>query len=95
MAYCPPEMLDDLDDVFNEVRTWGRIIEKKPGVFYVGSQPFLHFHLLQGGRRRADIKGSIEWIQIDLPHPISATRRQALLRQLRARYAEKPNCGRP
>jgi hypothetical protein len=91
MAYCPPEMLDDLRDVLSAVRGWSGIIEKKPGVFYVGSQPFLHFHLLREGRRRADIKGCTEWIHIDLPHPLSAARRRAFLRDLRARYAEKPN----
>ena len=91
MAYCPPELLDDLTEVFSDVRSWSGVVEKKTGVFYVGSQPFLHFHLLHGGRRRADIKGQSEWIQMDLPHPISLTGRRALLRELRARYAEKSN----
>ena len=34
LAYCPPALLDDLADVFAEVRTWAGIVEKKPGVFY-------------------------------------------------------------
>jgi len=91
MAHCPPEMLDDLADVLSDVRTWAGIVEKKTGVFYVGRQPFLHFHLLLGGRRRADIKGHAEWIQIELPHPVSATRRRAFLGTLQAQYAEKTN----
>ena len=76
-------------DVLAEVRTWDRVVERKPGVFYVRSEPFLHFHLLAGGRRRADVKGAADWTQLELPHPVSATRRRALLRALRARYAEK------
>ena len=89
MAYCPPEMLDDLADLLAAVRTWTGVVEKKPGVFYVGRQPFLHFHLLAGGRRRADIKGAAAWVQLDLPRPISPAGRRALVRELRRRYAEK------
>jgi hypothetical protein len=91
MAYCPPEMLDDLVDVLAEVHGWAGVVEKKPGVFYVGGQPFLHFHLLRGDRRRADIKGRSDWDQIELPRPIPVAAQKALLRRLRARYAEKPN----
>ena len=90
MAYCPPEMLDDVADILAEMRRWAGVVEKKPGVFYVGREPFLHFHLLQGGRRRADIKGAADWDEVELPRPASATRRTTLLRRLRARYAEKP-----
>jgi len=77
MAYCPPRLLDDIGDLFAEVRTWAGVIEKSPGVFYVRRQPFLHFHLVEGGR------------QLDLPRPVSTARRQALLRELRMRYGEK------
>ncbi len=89
MAYCPPELLDDLTDVLAEVRTWAGVIEKKPGVFYVRNQPSLHFHLVDGGRRRADVKGRTDWAQLDLPRPVSMTRRRLFLRELRTRYAEK------
>jgi len=89
MAYCPPELLDDLADVFAEVRTWAGVIEKKPCVFYLRGQPFLHFHLLKAGRRRGDIKGRTDWAQLDLPRPISAKRRRAFVRELRTRYGER------
>ena len=89
MAYCPPELLADLADLLGEVRTWARVIEKKPNVFYVRRQPFLHFHLVEGGRRRADVKGRAGWVQVDLPRPLSATRRRAFLRELRSRHGEK------
>ncbi|MGH2397878.1 MAG: hypothetical protein ACRDFW_13070, partial [bacterium] len=85
MAYCPPELLEDLAEVLAEVRTWAWVIEKKPNVFYVCLQPFLHFHLVEGGRRRADLKGRTGWVQLDLPRPISTTRRRAFLRELRTR----------
>ena len=81
-------MLDDLADVLAELRTWAGVVERKPGVFYVRSEPFLHFHLIAGSRR-ADLKGAVDWTQLDLPHPAPAARRRAFLRRLRARYAEK------
>ena len=82
MPHCPADLLDDLADVLAEVRTWAGVAEKKPGVFYVGRDPFLHFHLVDGGRRRADIKTESEWMQVFL-------RRRAFLRRLRACWAEK------
>lgn len=89
MAYCPLEMLDDLADLFADVRAWTGVIEERPGVFYAHNQPFLHFHLLAGGRRRADIKGRASWVQLDLPRPVTVTRRRALLHELRLRYGER------
>ena len=89
MAHCPSELLDDLVDLLAELRTWAGVIEKVPGVFYVRRQPFLHFHLVQGRCRRADVKGRTGWVQLDLPRPASATRRRALLRELRAHYEKK------
>lgn len=89
MPHCPPALLDDLRGLLAEVRAWADVVEKKPGVFYVRRQPFLHFHVLAGGRRRADVKGRRTWIQVDVPRPASAARRAALLRDLRTRYREK------
>ena len=89
MASCPPELLDDLADLLAEVRTWTWVTEKKPNVFYVRRQPFLHFHLVEGGRGRADVKGRTDWVQLDLPRPITPTRRRAFLRELRTHYGEK------
>lgn len=96
MAHCPPQLLDDLAALLAEVRTWPGVVEKKPGVFYVRGRPFLHFHLVEGGRRRADIKGRDGRQPIDLPPPIGAARRRAFLRVLRARHGEAgprpPSC---
>jgi hypothetical protein len=89
VAFCPPELLDDLGDVFADLRNWVGVLEKRPGVFYAHGQPFLHFHLLAGARRRADVKGHTNWTQLDLPRPVTATRRRALIRELRIRYGEK------
>jgi hypothetical protein len=83
------DVLDDLADVLAEVRTWAGVAETKPGVFYVGRDPFLHFHLVHGGQRRADIKAGSEWIQVFVPRPASRMLRRALLTRLRECWAEK------
>ena len=89
MAHCPPELLDDLADLFAEVRGWGGITEKKRGVFYLHRAPFLHFHLLEGPRRCGDIKGRDGWARFELPRPISVARRRMFLREIKARYRPK------
>jgi hypothetical protein len=87
---CPPGRLDDVADVVAAVRTWPGVVEKKPLVFYVAGEPFLHFHLLDGGRRRrADVKARTGWIQIELREPVSPTARRALQRAIRLRYRER------
>ena len=86
MARCPLELLGDLTDLLAEVRTWDGMIEKSPAVFYLRRQPFLHFHLVEG-RRRADVKTTRGWTQLDLPRPISTARRRALLSALRREHA--------
>jgi hypothetical protein len=89
VAHCPPARLDDVIDVLRDVRGWAGVVEKKPGVFYASREPFLHFHLAADGRRRADIRGRAGWIALELPRPISRRRREAFLRELRRRYAER------
>lgn len=86
---CPAELLDDVADVLAEVRTWPGVVETSRAVFYLRRAPFLHFHLLASRRRRADVKGLREWVQLDMPHPASATRRRTLLRALRRSYRER------
>jgi hypothetical protein len=89
MARCPVELLDDLAGVLAEVQRWTGVIETGPAVLYLGRQPFLHFHLVEGRRRRADVKTPTGWLQLDVPRPLSATRRRAFLSALRRRHAER------
>jgi hypothetical protein len=89
VAHCPPPLLDDIADVLARLRRWPGVVENSPGVFYARRQPFLHFHLVEDGRRRADVKGRTGWTSLDLPRPISPTKRCAFLRLLGARYSEK------
>src|SRR5512144_668534 len=87
MPHCPPELVDDREDVLDEVRTWPGVVEKAPAVFYLRREPFLHFHLLASGQRRGDVKSGSDWVQVDLPRPITGARRRELLNALRAAAA--------
>jgi len=87
--YCSAAELEDVADVLAEIRTWSGVVEKKPNVFYVPRDPFFHVHMLSSGTRRADVKGRRGWTQIELPRPVSAAARRALLSTLRVRYGEK------
>ena len=89
MAHCPPALLDDIADVLGDVRSWPGIVEKSPGVFYARRNPFLHFHLVDGERRRADVKGRGDWTEIELPRPLPAAVKRTLLRLLRDSHREK------
>ena len=89
MAHCPPELLADLGDLLVEVRRWPGVVEKRPCIFYLQREPFLHFHLFPGPRRRADVRGKRGWMQIALPQKVTAHTRRALGRELRRRYGER------
>ena len=52
----------------------------------VRGQPFLHFHLLAGSRRCADVKVRTDWLRLDLPRPTSPARRRAFLTKLHRHY---------
>jgi hypothetical protein len=89
MAHCPLELLADLGDLLAEVRTWPGVIEKRPAVFYLRREPFLHFHLFPGPRRRADVKGDDGWCQVELPSKVTDRTRRVLGRELRRCYGER------
>ena len=87
MARCAPELLDDLADLFAELRTWDGVVEKGGGTFYLKRKPLLHFHAT-AATRRADVKRGDAWVEIDLPRPAPVARRRALLRELRGAWRE-------
>ena len=89
MAHCPLALLTDVGDLLADVRTWPDIVEKRPGIFYLRREPFLHFHLSPGFQRRADVKGTRGWVQVELPPRMTDRSRQALRRELRRRYGER------
>jgi len=96
MGHCPFDKLDDLGDIFAEIRSWPDVREPAPGVFYLKRMPFLHFHLDRHGRRWADIRDGAEWgAEVDLPLTASVAARRRFLREARGRYARTAGLSRP
>ena len=86
MAHCPFEQLDDISPVLAYIRKLPSIKENKPGIFYLASMSFLHFHL-KAGRRWADARDGATWgAEIDLPFRPSAKEKEAFLREVARRH---------
>ena len=83
-----PTRLDDLSDVLAEVRGWPGVEERSFGTFYVRRRPFLHFHVGRDNRR-ADVRQTSGWLQIELPEPLPAAIRRRLRSVLRLEYEER------
>ncbi len=90
MGHCPPEKLADIAKVLEQLRALPRLTEKKPGIFYIGGDGFLHFHE-KDGKRWADVKiakhGS--WQDVPLEFGASAAKQKAFIttvKKLRAAY---------
>jgi hypothetical protein len=86
MAHCPPERLQDLADVLDEVRRWPGVSEPKPRIFYLRRDAFLHFHLTDE-KRWADARCGADWgPSIDAPIGASDAVKKGLLRKFRRCY---------
>lgn len=87
MGHCRFEQLQDLHDVFEEIRTWPGIQEPKPGIFYVKRTAFLHFHDDATGRRWADIRDGASWgAQLEILPTASAAERKRFAVAVRRCY---------
>ena len=87
MAHCQPEDLQDLRAVFEELRHWPGLKEKKTGTFYLRGKGFLHFHI-KGERRWADIRDGQDWGEpFDLTMPADSDLQALFLAELGRRFA--------
>jgi hypothetical protein len=86
MPRVDPARLGDLADIFDEVRAWEGIEERGGGTFYFRRKPFLHFHVGRDSRR-ADVRTADDWLQIDLPEPLTAAAKRRLVTALREEHA--------
>ena len=94
MTRIDPGRLDDLTEVLDEVRRWEGVEDRSGGTLYLRRKPFLHFHVGRDSRR-ADVRGSEGWVQVDLPEPAPASARRRLLTELRTAYAATATPPRP
>jgi hypothetical protein len=87
MAHCPAERLGDLRGLLSEIARWPEIVERKPGIFYLKRDAFLHFHVDGAERRWADVRDGKSWgAELDLAFGASAAARARFLREARRRY---------
>jgi hypothetical protein len=77
MAHCSFDQLDDLKILLNEIRTIPKIKEVKPGIFYLKSRGFLHFHINKENERWADIHDGKTWGD-PVPLPFNPSKKEQL-----------------
>ena len=71
MARCPYEKIESLSPAFLEIKKLPLITEKKPGIFYIKSNGFLHFHI-EDEHIWADVKDKDGfWIKVDVPAKVT------------------------
>jgi hypothetical protein len=88
MRHAGPAALDQIDDLLGAIRALGGLKERSRGVFYLRSQPFLHFHEDPSGMH-ADLKIDGDFVRFRAESP---TERRALLAKIRhaARQTTSP-----
>ncbi|MBI1216334.1 MAG: hypothetical protein GC185_11040 [Alphaproteobacteria bacterium] len=95
MAHCPYDLLEDLKAELETIRGLEGLREPKPGIFYMKSDGFLHFHI-KGDARWADVKQDGAWLRLDIPLRAKAKQRADFLRAVirhHAAYGTKKRTG--
>jgi hypothetical protein len=83
LKHATAASLDRLAPLLAELRAFSELREPKPGLFYRGSQAFLHFHEDPAGDF-SDVKVGREWERARVS---TQRERAALLRRVRALLA--------
>lgn len=86
MGRCAYEKIQGLEPVFTAIQAWPDIKESKPGVYYIKSQGFLHFHDDKEGRIWADVNDGSGWKNVDVPTKLTKTFMKVFHQQLRKAY---------
>lgn len=60
MGRCKYEKLKDIEPALNQIRKFADLKEPKPGIFYIKSQGFMHFHE-KDEKIWADVKDGEGW----------------------------------
>lgn len=85
MAHARPEELQDLEPVFEVLRTFPGLQEKQYAIFYYKGKGFLHFHS-KGPRRWADLRVGQDWAPYELSLPLQPEDYQRFLKQLETAF---------
>lgn len=87
MAHTKQKDLDDLALELEQIRGLQGLTEKGTGIFYRGSNAFLHFHD-KDGKRWAHVKQGKAWVELKIEFNASAGARKKFLKDVRELYQE-------
>lgn len=85
MGHTRYQDLKDLEKELSYIRKLDRIQEKKPGVFYLKSQAFLHFHD-KDGIRWADVKENGKWKKLEINFKATQKQKKEFLKKVLSSY---------
>jgi hypothetical protein len=68
MKHAGAAAFEALSDLLDGLRTRTALIERRPGIFYVGGKAFLHFHEDPGGLF-ADLRLGSDWQRFPVNSP--------------------------
>ena len=68
MKHAGVAALDRLSDLLQELRNRTGLVERRPGIFYIKSKAFLHFHE-DGAGLFADLRQRSEWLRLPVNDP--------------------------
>lgn len=88
MGRCSYDLLKNIEPALVEIRKLEKVKEPKPGIFYVKSQGFLHFHS-KDDKIWADIKSGADWgAPYDIPAKVTPAFLNAFVKEVKKRHAE-------
>jgi hypothetical protein len=90
LRHAGPEALARLEPLVAELRGLDALEERRPGIFYLRSRAFLHFHEDPAGLF-ADLRVGAEWLRLPVekrPQQRALLRRVGELLRARARAAK-------
>ncbi len=86
MGRCKYERLIEVETALDEIRKFRDLKEPKPGIFYLKSQGFLHFHE-KDEKIWADVRDGKDWgSPIDLPVKVTKGFLSKFAREIQSRY---------
>jgi hypothetical protein len=86
MGRCKYEKLAMLETALDEIRKLPDLKEPKPGIFYLKSQGFMHFHE-KDSKIWADVKDGDIWGEpLDIPGKVTKTFSKKFINEVFGRY---------
>jgi len=87
MARCKYEKLGTLEPALDEIRKLPDLKEPKPGIFYLKSQGFMHFHE-KDSMIWADVKDGDAWGEpIGIPTDVTKAFSKKFIKEVFGRYS--------